>query len=169
MSPVNTITINTDASHHPDHKVGGYAFYIVCNHFRIMKCGAFKTLPKNSTEAETMCIGNALAHLAKMDLPKTTYLVINTDSKHSIGNIERSYNPLSAQVYEIWQSVIKKTSSTKNEFRWVRAHSKVKDARSYVNEWCDFNAKKEMRKALKKKKNKERKARKEIIALRQKR
>jgi|TARA_B110000259_G_C13977425_1_gene387299 ribonuclease HI len=159
MTPVNTITINTDASHHPTHKVGGYAFYIICNHFKIMKAGAFKTRPKNSTDAETMCIGNALAELAKMELPKTTYLVINTDSKHSISNIERSYNDLSAQVNKIWQKVIKKTSSTVNEFRWVRAHSKVKDSRSYANEWCDVNAKIHMRRALKKKKNEEKRKR----------
>jgi ribonuclease HI len=157
MSPVSTITINTDASHHPDYKIGGYAFYIVCNHFKIMKSGVFKTKPANSTAAETMCIGNALAELAKMDLPKTTFLIINTDSKHSIGNIERSYNPLSEEVNKIWQKVIEKTGSTKNEFRWVRAHSKVKDARSYVNEWCDYNAKKEMRKAVRKKKKQDKK------------
>lgn len=159
MTPVNTITINTDASHHPDHKIGGYAYYIICNHFKIMKSGVFKVKPKNSTEAETMCIGNALAHLAKMDLPKTTFLVINTDSKHSIGNIERCYNPLSEKVNGIWQKVINKTGSTRNEFRWVRAHSKVKDARSYANEWCDFNAKKQMRKAVRKKKRNEKRLR----------
>ena len=31
------------------------------------------------------------------------------------------------------------------EFRHVKAHSGVKDKRSYVNEWCDAEAKKQLR------------------------
>ena len=45
------ITINTDASFHPTQKVGGYAFHIVCDHFRIKKGGKFKANPENSEEA----------------------------------------------------------------------------------------------------------------------
>ena len=30
------------------------------------------------------------------------------------------------------------------EFRHVKAHSGINDSRSYVNEWCDAEAKKQM-------------------------
>jgi len=46
------ITINTDASFCQQTKVGAYAFYIVCDLFRIKKAGVFKQNPANPMDAE---------------------------------------------------------------------------------------------------------------------
>ncbi len=131
----------------PDTKAGGFAFYIVCNSFKIKKGGIFKNNPSNSTQAEMMCIGNALATLAAQeDIPKCTWLIINTDSRQSIDVIQKQSNPLGQKVFTYWSKVISLTGSQKNEFRHVKAHSKIKDARSKANDWCDQEAKRWMRK-----------------------
>lgn len=83
------ITINTDASWHPEYKVGGYAFWIVCDKFKITKSGNFKTNPKSSTDAEIMAIGNAIATLLKVNENiECNLLVINTDSTQAIARIK---------------------------------------------------------------------------------
>lgn len=155
MRPVTTITINTDASYSQQYKVGGYAFYIVCDLFKITKSGAFKGNIKNPHDAEMKCIANALhTLLAQKELPSCKWLVINTDSQHSIETITRQLDPLGKQIGRMWQQLITRLGSTNNKFRHVRAHSGVKDARSYVNEWCDREAKKYMRQAVNNVKNK---------------
>jgi|SRR5688572_19327546 len=146
ISKVSCITINTDASFHPKHKVGGYAFYIICDRYKIMKSGAFKKEPKSPLEAEMMCIGNALhTVLYHKDHVESLYLIINTDCKYAIDHIKKQLSPLGKDIYKIWYKVIVKVRSRKNEFRYVKAHSGVDDKRSKVNEWCDSEAKKWMR------------------------
>lgn len=146
---VNTITINTDASFSPQTNIGGYAFYIVCDHFKVRKSGKFKNKPKNSLDAEIMAIGNAFHHLLnRNDLPKTKWLIVNTDCTYAINSIRNSIPGRSKEVFILWQKLISKVESKKNKFRHVKAHSGKDDARSYVNEWCDKEAKKHMREAV---------------------
>lgn len=149
MTKVTTITVNTDASFHPEFKVGGYAFYIVCDKFKIKMSGGFKTEPKTSDQAEIFCIGNAISCLLnKKDLPEAKWLIINTDSLHGINMITKQENDSGKSVFKMWQFLIRKLKSKKNEFRHVRAHSQVGDKRSKANEWCDAQAKKELGKAI---------------------
>ncbi len=61
QNKLSYLTINTDASFHPEQKVGGYAFYIICDLFKIEKAGKFKANPKSSIDAEMKCFGNAIA------------------------------------------------------------------------------------------------------------
>src|SRR5690554_1870512 len=77
------VTINTDASYHPIHKVGAYAFWIVSNQGRIMKSGPLREA-RNSCDAEAKCIANALHTLLKSDWVGVTRVLINTDSKNTI-------------------------------------------------------------------------------------
>ena len=49
---VNCITINTDASFDCQKKVGGYAFYIISDVFKIKKSGMFKKQPSTAMDAE---------------------------------------------------------------------------------------------------------------------
>lgn len=150
MDKLNCITINTDASYHNELKVGGYAFSIVCNLFRIKKGGRFKANPKNSEEAEIMCIGNAIATLlTQKELPQSNWLVINTDCKNAIRRIQTGSDPLGLQVKKIHGRLVTKLNSRNNQFRHVKAHSGKNDARSRVNEWCDAEAKKWMRLSVK--------------------
>ena len=145
------ITINTDASYHIEKKVGGYAFYIVCDLFKIRKGGMFKNSPANSTEAEMMSIANAIATLlAQKELPKVKWLIINTDSIPAITRIKkaaRTGNDLDKQV-ELLLRKLKSRLSAKSKIRHVKAHSKIDDARSKANDWCDKEAKRWMRLAV---------------------
>jgi ribonuclease HI len=152
---VNCITINTDASFSPEKKVGGYAFYIVCDLFKIQKGGMFKCSPKTSIEAEMMCMANALHTLLNQpELPSTKLIVINSDCLHSFEKIKlKSQSEVGKKVAQILRQLRLKTSIKGNikplyEFRHVKAHSGKNDARSFVNEWCDKEAKKWMRYSL---------------------
>ena len=63
---VNCITINTDASLNTEHKIGGYAFYIICDNFRLKVAGPFKEKVESPVKAEMMCMANALVEHFKM-------------------------------------------------------------------------------------------------------
>ena len=141
---MNCITINTDASFHPTKKTSGYAFYIVCDLFKITKGGHFKQPVINILEAETKCIGNALATLLSQDLPKVKLIVVNTDSLFAINSILRNRKSLNVKMREIVKKVETKTGGTV-EFRHVKAHTNNKDSRSWVNKWCDKESKKWMK------------------------
>ena len=148
---IGCITINTDASLSGEHHIGGYAFVIVSDQFRIKQSGCFKSAVLDSTQAELMAIGNALHTLIKMqDLPMAYWLIINTDSVASIRKIKDPNCPTSKKVNALWKKVIHRIKSKKNRIRHVKAHTTKEDARSYVNRWCDENAKFQMRAALSK-------------------
>ena len=156
MKNIKCITINTDASFHPVHGVGGYAFYIVCDLFKIQKGGMFKVAPKNAQEAELMCMANALHTLLNTkELPSTRLIVINSDALYSFAKIGLKKQGVGQVVAKFLKSVRFKMQdrNTLPEFsiRHVKAHVEIKDARSWVNDWCDKEAKKWMREAVKQK------------------
>lgn len=144
---INCITVNTDASYSHKKNAAGYAFYIKCDLFKIQKGGMFKTMPDNPMDAEMKCIANALHTLSSQkELPKCRLIVINSDCLNCFGLIKKkSANSTGRKIYNILRELRKKTGMPKFDFRHVKAHSGVKDARSYVNEWCDKEAKKWMR------------------------
>lgn len=150
------ITINTDASFNQQHKVGGYAFYIVCDHFKIQKSGRFKKHPSSSNEAEMMCIANALYTLSvQPDLPETSLIIINSDALFVFNQVKKkSKSPVGRSTAKLLRTVKSKTAfrgvvDPKFEFRHVKAHNGVSDSRSWVNDWCDKEARKWMRYAVK--------------------
>lgn len=151
---VKCITINTDASFNHKQNVGGYAFYIICDTFKITKGGVFKTPPKNAQEAEMMCMANALyTLLVQPELPTTSNIVINSDCLFSFEKIGLKKNGIGKIVAQILKKVrvatsYKKSVRPKFSFRHVKAHNKTPDARSWVNDWCDKEAKKYMRIAV---------------------
>jgi len=150
---VRCITINTDASFNHQRKVGGYAFYIVCDLFKIQKSGMFKVSPKNSMEAEMMCMANALhTLLSQKELPTTNLIVINSDCLFSFEKIGLKKDGIGKTVAQILKKVRKEMAwkgviMPKFDFRHVKAHNGTPDARSWVNDWCDKEAKKWMKKA----------------------
>lgn len=140
------ITINTDASFDPETGAGGFAFWIVTDYFVIKKAGFFKDKTLNCNEAEVKCIANALSMLLKEDrLPTSKHLVINTDSKQGMQMIRKQTTEAGKKTHVIWRKVIQKIKSRVNKFAHVKAHTNNKNARSYVNNWCDEEAKKHMR------------------------
>lgn len=148
MKPLNCLTINTDASFYANEKIGGYAFYIICDSFKIQKGGYFKARPQTPTEAEMMCMANAIATLlAQKELPLTKLIVINSDALHSFEKIGKHKKDAIGKKVACLLSDLRKRMSYRNrypkfEFRHVKAHNGTPDARSYVNDWCDREAKK---------------------------
>ena len=150
---VKCITISTDASFHPEEKASGFAFQIVCDKFKIKHAGNFKTKPNSSIDAELMCIGNALRTLQKVkNLPKSKWLIVNSDCLYGIRRILKPHGrkTLCGKVRRIWIQTIGMLECTKYELRHVKSHNLHNDdsARSHVNDWCDLEAKKFMRKEL---------------------
>jgi ribonuclease HI len=154
------VTINTDASFHPVLKYGAYAFWAVSNDFKITKSGVFKSKCINPDDAEARCIINSLKVilLAHNGISK---IIINTDSLNAIALIKNDKEHIKRYIGQnqvMWKHIRKSFNDVmkhnKNkaqiEFRHVKAHSGVKDKRSYVNEWCDQQAKVQLRKTIKK-------------------
>lgn len=151
---LNCITINTDASFNLRKKTGGYAFYIVCDLFKIQKGGMFKVNPDNPQDAEMKCMVNALHTLVvQKELPPVKLIVINSDCLHSFTLIGRNKSGVGKIIADTLRELRKKMAFDgilpEFEFRHVKAHSDIKDARSWVNDWCDKEAKKWMRLANK--------------------
>lgn len=152
------ITINTDASFSGEHQKGGYAFYIVCNDFRIKSGGPFRADPRNSEDAEMMAIGNAIATLLRrVELPKTKLLVINSDCKSGLSKIDKpnkilkvKNRPLPRKIRGLIDELLKRIGNPKVDFRHVKAHNGHPDARSWVNDWCDKEAKRHMKESVRK-------------------
>lgn len=154
MKLVNCITINTDASHSSLKNVGGYAFYIVCDHFKIQKSGMFRGYVKDSFDAEVMCIANAIhTLLSQPELPMSKHIIINSDRLDSFPylqpSIKRKNKRQSANKAHDYIEKLINTTRSDVLLRHVKSHNGAKDARSWVNEWCDKEAKKWMKIALK--------------------
>lgn len=150
LNGLTYLTINTDASFHPINKSSGFAFYVVCNSFKIQKSGKFNTDVSDSLMAETKCIGNAIATtLGRKDLPQVNTIVINTDCLPAISKINYSDEDYCIKIRELIELLKIRTKCSTLKFKHVKAHSGKNDARSWVNEWCDKEAKKWMRKKIK--------------------
>lgn len=145
---IRGITICTDASMHVEKRVGGYAFHIVCDLFKIQYAGPFNEKLSTSTDAELKAIGNAVAALLQQkELPTCSWVVINTDSKWAINAIKAANPmPVAKKVAELLTALQQRLQCSKIELRYVAAHTGTEDARSFANEWCDEQAKKYMRK-----------------------
>jgi len=143
------LTINTDASFFPNEKVGGYAFYIVCDFFKIKKSGILKN-PINSGNAERQAIANSLYLLLNSNNNfEVENIILNTDFKPIIKEIKNPRDVVLI-IFKLIEQIKEKFNVKKFEFRHVKAHSYVKDSRSFVNEWCDAEAKKQARKKINK-------------------
>lgn len=151
MYHAECLTINTDASFCGRSKAGGFAFWIVHNDFVIKKAGKFKELiVRDSSEAEVKCIGNAIwMVLQQQDLKPTRKIIINTDSKIAMRQIQNKHTQPGAKTLKLINKLTAALGCQQWEFRHVKAHSGVNDKRSFVNEWCDKEAKRFMREARK--------------------
>lgn len=143
------VTINTDASY--VHGYAGYAFWIVCNEFKVLKAGTLRSKVKRPELAEFKCIINALHILFKNDCKSVNKIIFNTDCLNVIHLLKK--DKISIKKYglkgygfedlvEKFYNILKNRKDIEIEFRHVKSHTGINDARSYVNEWCDREAKK---------------------------
>ena len=151
------LIISTDASYHPTWKVGSYAFYIITNSGKHKRSGVFIKEPIDSTEAEVKAIGKALDFvLTSESISNPSWITINTDSIVAIKKINNPQTKEEKKVNKLLKAVIRKFSVTTTEnfpieFRHIKAHKKSRDPRSWINDWCDKAAKKNLNLAIKNK------------------
>lgn len=124
-------TVVTDASWCPHERVAGWAAWLVCDGNRHKQYGAFKETVASSTEAEVKAILNGL-YLARKRYDAQHYHVVSD----CVGAMLKLQNALN------WRHELEKIVGTSRvTFKHVKAHTRNTDARSYVNNWCDVNAK----------------------------
>lgn len=149
------VTITTDASFCPIIKKASFAFCIACDEIKIRRSGLLRKNVKCSSQAEFKCIVNALYVMATSVNGNIDRIIVNTDSMNCIhifnkdkamikrwGLSSWGYNYMSGfkkiiKQYNINPSII--------ELRHVKAHSGTDTARQWTNEWCDQQAKNELR------------------------
>lgn len=144
------VTINTDASFHPKLKYGAYAFWAVSNDFKITKSGVFRRVCQTPDDAESKCIINAFTVILKAH-KGISKIIVNTDSLNAIAYLTKDkkhiqkYNLSMSKMRQFQQCLsLLPISKVKIEYRHVKAHTGINDKRSYVNDWCDSEAKRQM-------------------------
>lgn len=146
------VTINTDASFTHKFNRGSYAMWIVSNQGRIKKAGMLKQEMKKPWEAEMQAIVNAVFVLRECGWEGIRKVICNTDCLNAIHLFQndvreiRYHSLLNKRSNKIVKRFISVVGPYREmiEFRHVKAHSGKNDARSYVNEWLDTQAKMHM-------------------------
>jgi len=148
------VTINTDASFSKQYNRGTYAFWIVSNRFVIQRAGILRKKCSRPEIAEFRCIINAIHVLGKQNCVGIKKIIINTDCLNVIHLINKDKSAIAryrlasfgSMLVFRFEEVIRshKLHKIPIEIRHVRSHTGVDDARSYVNEWCDTEAKAQM-------------------------
>lgn len=148
------VTINTDASFSKKHQRGSFAFWIVSNNFKILKSGIIRKKCSRPEIAEFRCIINALHVLFREDCSMVRLITINTDCLNVIHLVTNNKEAIRKYRLASWgdmlvhrmDALIRQNgySHIKIEMKHVVSHNGTPDARSYVNDWCDKEAKKKI-------------------------
>lgn len=148
------VTVNTDAAFHPQFKVAGYAFWIVCNQGRKKGYGHLRGTMNRPDIAEFQCVINAMHILGKMKLTGITKIIVNTDCLNVIHIIKKDKVAIKKYHLGKWGLPMREKfistlrefglNKAKIEFRHVRSHSETNSKKGWVNDWCDRMAKLEM-------------------------
>ena len=148
------VTINTDASFSHKHKAGGYAFWIVCDKGRIKSSGTLKEA-LNPQDCEMKCLANALHTLQKSEFNdgSISMIIVNSDCLYMFEKIGlgKGHPEVGKFIAKKFKSIFKNNPNErlKNKKRYILKHVKahtndLTQSRSWVNNWCDKEAKKAM-------------------------
>lgn len=150
MNSIKFLSINTDASFHPQTKYGGWAFVTLGEGIRIIKKGKFKICPSSSTEAETKAIINAITDLLnKEELPEIEHIVIHRDCESIIKALRTSKNHYILLLRKVILKLKRKVKCNNIQVKHIKAHTKNKGKYFVINRYLDKWAKEKMRKQLK--------------------
>jgi ribonuclease HI len=154
------ITINTDASFSNKHRIGAFACWVVSNRFKIKFGGMLKKKCESPTHAECMAIINALHMVFLNDMTGVKMIIVNTDSMNSKHIFENDTQAIkryrlksySQQFYgrfvKMKMDAFRHNQKVEFQFRHVKAHQDTDTPRTYINDWCDCEAKRHMGHAL---------------------
>lgn len=134
------ITVFSDASHHPDGHAG-YAYFLRDESTIVKESHALPWKADRSTDVEEFAMCHAILRaLDTIPNEPGDEIVAQTDCTHVIYRFEVEHSVATKSVIG-WLT----DAGVSLRFKHVRAHSGVDDKRSYVNRWCDSNARREMR------------------------
>lgn len=146
--PKTWSTVITDASFCDKSKVAGWAAWIRVDGINdpIKRYGSFRTMPQTSTDAEMLSAINGI-WIAKQF--GANGVLLQTDCLSVVHLIDGT--TIKRKTKDRWIRYLASAGILDIDLRakHVRGHTKVDDARSYVNRWCDRNAKMAMREARK--------------------
>lgn len=151
------VTIASDISSDPRYKVNTWACYIRYGGGVIKKTGRFKEFYKNTAEAETYALINALT-IAKKNIPdwKDSKVIIYNEIEHALdpvrtkaGNIRRRDAVRSEAIESVAMPILREALEW--ERRKIKAHFKnwqqsSNPAKYAINRWCDIQSSAEMKK-----------------------
>jgi len=130
------VTVNTDASYDPIAKTGGYAFWIKSDTFTLKDSGGFKGTITDSNEAEIKALVNALHYLEQKSRKDFSILVINCDNAVARDIVNK--RKVSPRFVEEGSILLTQLSRFKMSYaKAIKGHQSCKDARHWVNNWCD--------------------------------
>ena len=139
-SGINTTlraTVITDASYCPLTGAGGWAGWIKIDNLATIKESGVLLQSANSTAAEVMAAANGVWCAARAGARQ---LLLQSDCMaviHIVGGRSRA-----PHLIEIWQTLMAMPvmAGVQITARHVKGHGVVKDARTWVNDWCDKTA-----------------------------
>lgn len=139
-------TVITDASYCDRSRAAGWAAWIRIDGQSepIRRYGAFKTEVTGPTQAEMLAAINGVWLAHQMG---ATEVLLQTDCATVVmlaeGQVRRG------KLRKAWAVAVDRAGlvNVSLSARHVRGHTKTQDARSYVNRWCDVNARAAMRHA----------------------
>lgn len=163
-SEVKYVTIATDISSDPKHKITTWACYIRHNGGAIKRVEQFKKYYKNSALAETHALLNALV-IARNEIPDwdESKIIIHNEIEHVLtpcttkaGNIRKRDADRAEQIRTIAMPILKQAYDW--ERRKIKAHKRdwehSDNPKKYaINRWCDIESRaylKQLRKEKKK-------------------
>lgn len=156
------VTVNTDAGFYPNDKKGAYAYYIRTDGVKLTGSGLFKKECRSPQEAEYAALINALfIVLHSQKITEIKKIIINRDNIHVIS--KRKGHTFQTLLHRIIKDIFIKKYADANkspqlftkfyEFRHVKAHTKGKDAKYWVNNWCDNQCTMQLKKWKQEQKN----------------
>lgn len=133
-------TVNCDASFCHQTRSAGWAVWIsIDGGVKHKESGTFRKRPRSSGEAEFWAMLNGV--WLAVNRYGVTHVLVQGDCQGALHKL-----PQSRELRDIRAGVEQVVSL---RTKWVKGHTTTKDARSWVNDWCDTQAKAHMRKQRK--------------------
>lgn len=135
LNGISYLTINTDASFHPQSSSGGYGYIITHTEGRLYGKGKFEFEVTDSNECEFLALLNALKHLTSLSLSYDV-VVINCDNE-TVRRVVNKATP-HPKFREVSESILQLTSTfPKCYAKHIKGHINSKAPRHRANNWCD--------------------------------
>lgn len=142
------VTLICDASYCDRYKVAGYGYWIACTRGKSGGSGRVQVDVDSSGTAEMMAICNTIWRgITDRLIEPGDKLLIQTDCLQAIEVMRGTRgpsHPQEDQVIEYFERTIKRFN-LQTEFRHVKGHTHIREARYAANRACDKRAKREMR------------------------